>query len=84
MTTNYEILDSRVCVNSRHTITVRMQATVGASNQPAIQWVFNKGRFTDFSGDFAQCKKINQLIADLVGDSSLIPEMNEFVSTYTN
>lgn len=84
MSANYDILDSRVCVNDHHTVTVRMQATVGASRKSAIQWVFNNGRFTDFSGDYVQCKKINQLVADLVGDMTLVSEMDEFVSTYTN
>lgn len=82
--TTYDIIDSRVCVNDLHTITVRMQVTMGTSRKSAIQWVFNNGRFTDFSGDFIQCKKINQLVADLAGDLSLVSEMDEFVSTYTN
>ena len=84
MSNNYTVIDSRIRVNTAHTTTVRLQVTMGTNQQHAIQWIFHNGRFTDFSGSFVQCKKINQLVAELSGDMTLVTEMDEFVSTYTN
>jgi hypothetical protein len=80
----YTVIDSRICVNESHTTTVRIQVTVGANQQHAIQWIFHNGRFTNFSGCLIQCKKINQLVADISGDMSLLAEMDAFIANYTN
>lgn len=82
--TEYDIVDTRVCLDDTRTTSVRMNVTVNAAKRHAVQWLTNSLRITDFSGSREQCLRINSFVNGVVrGDGTLQEEMNSFIEPYT-
>ena len=78
----YKTLDTLIVTNSDRTKSIRVSATIGEDNNSATLWTFSKSRFTHFGDGLEACRKINAMIGDLVGDASVVEELNAFTDRF--
>lgn len=82
---NYDIVDTRICLDGSHSLAVKMNVTCNQNRKHALQWLCPESRITDFSGSLESAIKFNRFVVDLVGgDAAMLESMNDFASCYTN